>query len=168
MISRRNIQGFSLLEILLVLVILAIAASLIVPALVKPAGTQLRTAAGSVAAGLRLARNAAVDSHEDVQFVVHLDRKVFVVGSSARERKFPEEMAVSVFTARSEVLGERRAAIRFFADGSSTGGRITLTQGERRYYIDVDWMTGQVQVRTDAAAGASGQGPSSNSVQLKS
>ncbi|MFT5175105.1 MAG: general secretion pathway protein H [Gammaproteobacteria bacterium] len=148
-------QGFSLLEVLLVLAILAIAAALILPALVQPSGTQLRTTAGSFAAGLRRARNEAVNTHNEVRFMVDLDAKEFQFSTHARRRSVPAQIGLSVFTARSEVLDNRRAAIRFFPDGSSTGGRITLSAGERRYHVDVDWMTGQVRVRAASASSTS-------------
>jgi general secretion pathway protein H len=144
---RERCRGFSLLEILLVLVVLAIAAALTLPALVQPSGTQLRTAAGSFAAGLRRARNDAISSHREVLLSVNLDDKAFVIGSNERRQYVPKEISLSVFTARSEVLDERNAGIRFFPDGSSTGGRIALRFGDRGYRVDVDWLTGQVHVR---------------------
>lgn len=154
----KRCRGFSLLEILLVLVVLAIAAALVLPALVQPSGTQLRTAAGSFAAGLRRARNDAVSSHREVLLSVNLDDKAFVIGSSQRRQYVPEQISLSVFTARSEVLDERNAAIRFFPDGSSTGGRIDLKSGDRGYHIDVDWLTGQVRVRAESGQGTTGYG----------
>ena len=51
------------------------------------------------------------------------------------------------FVQRSEVEEGNRGRIRFFPDGSSTGGRVTLTSDERLYHVDVDWLTGQVRVR---------------------
>ena len=36
--------------------------------------------------------------------------------------------------------------IRFYSDGSSTGGRITVASGERKYLVDVDWLTGRVSI----------------------
>jgi general secretion pathway protein H len=168
-VHRGSAKGFSLLEILLVLVVLAIASALILPALIQPVGTQLRTAAGSFAAGLRQARNDAVSTHRDVLFTVHLDAREFAIGDGARRRRVPAQVALSVFTARSEVIDEHSAAIRFFADGSSTGGRVTLSAGERRYHVDVDWMTGQVRVRAEKPDDKDrGREPSSGRVRLDS
>ena len=107
--STKAPKGFSLLEILLVLVVLAVAASLILPALFQPSGTQLRIAAGSFAAGLRQARNDAVSTHRDVRFTVHLDVKEFAIGTSTHRRRVPAQIELSVFTARSEVVEERSA-----------------------------------------------------------
>ncbi len=41
----------------------------------------------------------------------------------------------------------KRGAIRFYPDGSSTGGRITVASGERKFLVDVDWLTGRVSIK---------------------
>ena len=41
---------------------------------------------------------------------------------------------------------DKRGAIRFYPDGSSTGGRITVSSGERKFLVDVDWLTGRVSI----------------------
>jgi general secretion pathway protein H len=41
--------------------------------------------------------------------------------------------------------------IRFFPDGSSTGGEITLAGGNAHRYVQVDWLTGRVAVYEDTA-----------------
>ena len=56
----------------------------------------------------------------------------------------PEDIALELFTARSELESDTVGRVRFFPDGSSTGGRITLSLAERRYMVDVDWLTGRV------------------------
>ena len=40
----------------------------------------------------------------------------------------------------------RSGAIRFFPDGGSNGGRLTLAAGERKFNVDVDWLTGRVAI----------------------
>jgi hypothetical protein len=40
----------------------------------------------------------------------------------------------------------RIGQIRFFPDGSSTGGRIGLSRNDRRAAVAVDWLTGLVSV----------------------
>ncbi|MGB8635652.1 MAG: type II secretion system protein GspH, partial [Rhodanobacteraceae bacterium] len=34
---------------------------------------------------------------------------------------------------------------RFYPDGSSTGGRITVIRGQREWHINVSWLTGEVR-----------------------
>jgi general secretion pathway protein H len=40
------------------------------------------------------------------------------------------------------------ASIRFFADGSSTGGRITLEREHAAWKIDINWLTGQIELES--------------------
>jgi general secretion pathway protein H len=63
-----------------------------------------------------------------------------------KPRKLPDNLEVKLYGAQSEVTSERRGSIRFYPDGSSTGGRITVASGERKYLVDVDWLTGRVSI----------------------
>ena len=58
----------------------------------------------------------------------------------------PKDIELKLFTAQSEILSDTRGGIRFYPDGSSTGGRITVASGERKYLVDVDWLTGRVSI----------------------
>ena len=37
-------------------------------------------------------------------------------------------------------------SIRFFPDGSSTGGHISLIEGKTEYRVNVDWLTGRIAI----------------------
>jgi general secretion pathway protein H len=55
-------------------------------------------------------------------------------------------LTVSLTTVSVQTPGGPRAAIRFNGDGSTSGGRIELTDGQRRAQVGVDWLTGRVSV----------------------
>ncbi|MEQ8286943.1 GspH/FimT family pseudopilin [Thalassospira sp.] len=59
---------------------------------------------------------------------------------------FDNETEVSFVSARQEQIDENTSAIRFFADGSSTGGRIVAQRNGKQVQIIVDWLTGDVTV----------------------
>lgn len=164
--SRRPACGFTLLEILLVLAVLAIGAALVLPALVRPSGTELRTATDGVAAALRRARDAAVSTQRPASLSVDLAARQLRVSGESGYRQLPARIALSLFTARSQLEDERRGRIDFFPDGSSTGGRVTLRIGERHYHVDVDWLTGQVRVHGEGSG--TGSAPDSGHVQAGS
>ena len=65
-------------------------------------------------------------------------------------------MTVTVTAAAADVEPGRIAAIWFFPDGSSTGGRIALNLGQRRHVVAVDWLSGRV---TSFGPEARGGGP---------
>ena len=59
----------------------------------------------------------------------------------------PAGIDLELLTVATELGGGgARGGIRFFPDGSSTGGRVTLSHGSRQYFVDVDWLTGRVSV----------------------
>ena len=42
------------------------------------------------------------------------------------------------------MTGENAGGIRFFPDGSSTGGSVLLSVDERKWYVTVGWLTGEI------------------------
>lgn len=140
-------RGFSLLELLLVMAIAALMVAL-VPALLSGVGgsTELRGAVRQLAAGLRAARNEAVTRQHEAVLALDLAQRHFRVTGQPRPYRLPERVAIELFTAESERLDEAIGTIRFFPDGSSTGGRITLSGERVQYLVDVDWLTGRIQI----------------------
>lgn len=131
----------------MVLVIAAVMMTL-VPPLISSAlpGAQLKSASRQVAAGLRFARNHALTARKEATLVLDLERRVFSVTGRKKPYRLPENLDLQLFAAESEQLDENRGGIRFFPNGGSTGGRITLSSGKRAFGIDVDWLTGKVRI----------------------
>lgn len=140
-------RGFTLLELLVVLAIGVLIISLVPPLLSGMEGTtELRAAARQLAAGLRQARNEAVIKQREATLTLDLERRRFTVTGSAQEHALPENLSVNLFTAQAELLNTATGRIRFFPDGSSTGGRIDLANKRFAYGVDVDWLTGRVRI----------------------
>lgn len=143
----RKARGLTLIELIVVLAIMAAAVALVVPRF--GAGSEaiaLETATRQIAAGLRLARTRAVESGRDTSFVLDLKSARFIVTGDARERRLPDGLAFGLYTATSEQVNADQGGIRFFPDGSSTGGRVAVAAGAARRFVDVNWLTGRVAV----------------------
>ncbi len=138
--------GFTLIELLAVLFILALTAAVVVPSLGGGGAIELESAARSIAAGLRHTRNRALNDNRSATLDLDVVKHEFRLPGEQRVRKLPERIDIVLFTARSEQQSAQRGAIRFFPDGSSTGGRITLSTDSMRYLVNVDWLTGKVSV----------------------
>jgi general secretion pathway protein H len=139
-------RGFTLIELLVVMALLALAAVMIVPRLSTGAGAlQLHAAARQVGAALRATRGDAVVSNRDAVFALDVDAGVFRAGSAA-PRRLPSGIAASLVTAAEERIAAGTGGIRFFPDGSSTGGRVFLDERGRRAVVAVDWLTGSVAI----------------------
>ena len=146
---RRASAGVTLLELLIVLSIMAIIAAMVLP-LFGGSGVstaELKSAARQVAAGLRVARSEALATRQETRVVLDLQQRTFRIDRNAYVHALPKPIEVKLFTAQSDLVNERVGAIRFFADGGSNGGRVTLAAGSRKYDIDVDWLTGRVAIQ---------------------
>jgi general secretion pathway protein H len=144
-------KGFTLLELMIVLAIAVLGAAIVVPRLASSSGAEIDAAARTIEAGFRQARGDAVATGAPVVVTLDLQRKR--LGRGAVSRPLPDSLDYRVYTARSEVASQTRAGVRFFPDGSSTGGRITATDGRSARHVDVDWLTGRVRVRDRVDAG---------------
>ncbi len=142
-------RGFTLLELLVVLIIMTLMIAL-VPPLLSGVGlsTEVRGAARELASGLRAARSDAVIRQQPVALTVDLERRQASVAGRSRLITLPasEAVLIRLYTARSELIDEQRGGIRFFPDGSSTGGYIALIDGPVEYRVNVDWLTGHVRI----------------------
>jgi general secretion pathway protein H len=140
-------RGFTLLEMLVVLVIAAAAYTVLLAApLGKASAADLKAAARTLASGLRQAQTTAMATRKDAVLTIDVESREFVTTVSATPQKLPDNLELKLYAAQSEVSSERRGSIRFYPDGSSTGGRITVASGERKYLVDVDWLTGRVSI----------------------
>ena len=139
--------GFTILELLVVLVIGAIAYSLVLGVPFRgPSTADLKAASRALASGLRQAQSMALATRRDATLTLDLETREYEVSGTEGTRSLPKGLELKLFTSQSEVSSERKGSIRFYPDGSSTGGRITVAAGERKYLVDVDWLTGRVSI----------------------
>lgn len=145
--ANKSTSGFSLLELMLVLLLLGVVYGLAGPMLGNGSvGLEMKAAARQLAAGLRKARSVAVTERHDSVLLLDVEARTFSVTGDPKIYALPKRLEFTLFTAQSEVVREQSGSIRFFADGSSTGGRITLGSGEGKQEVDVDWLTGRVKI----------------------
>jgi general secretion pathway protein H len=146
---RNASSGVTLLELLIVLSIMAILAAVVLPMFggASVSTGELKSAARQVAAGLRVARSEALATRQETRVVLDLEQRTFRIDRNAYVHTLPKMIEVKLFTAQSDLVNDRVGAIRFFADGGSNGGRVTLAAGSRKYDIDIDWLTGRVAIQ---------------------
>lgn len=139
--------GFTLIELLVAMAILALAYAMTAPQIAAGlSGVQLKAAARQMAAGLRKARSEAVTHKIEMALLVDVEQRQFGLNGEQHRYHLPQDIEIGLYTAQSELIDSKTGSIRFFPDGSSTGGRVTLGRGERKYLVDVDWMTGRVKI----------------------
>ncbi len=161
--ERKSSRGFTLLELIVVLSIVAIAVSLVLPSIGSGIRHwRLRGAVREVATLLKFARNQSVVSTKPLHVILDRSRSLYwldnadasVLAHAVRsdQRKIrlyalPDgirfgDVAMGYFGMEPE-----RLRIVFFPRGSSTGGEVQiLDEGGRGYQIRVDSLTGRAGI----------------------
>jgi general secretion pathway protein H len=138
--------GFTLLELMIVLVIAALMTTLfaINGRPVSPA-THARGAARAISGALRSARSEAIMTNRSVSFTLDAANRRYRWGQRP-EQALPGDLQVSLLTSRDQVASGAAGNIRFDPDGGSSGGRVTITGGDRTIMVGVDWLSGRVSI----------------------
>jgi general secretion pathway protein H len=143
----KTASGFTLLEILVVMVIAGLLIAL-VPPLFSGAvtGTRLKGSVRDLAVVLRETRSKAIIHNAEQRVHLDLETPRYRVGNAVPEI-LPDdvEMAVELVTgARVDEMSQH--IVRFFPDGSSSGELITLSGSKRAYHLHINWLTGGITI----------------------
>lgn len=130
---QRRQSGFTLLEMIVVLVILGLMLTLVVTrGPMHSARLDNEAAARELAGALRLARGRAIAQNQPVS-VVLTPHSYQVDG-------------LAVHAVPGDVALAGNPVIRFAPDGSSSGGTVVVQTATSRMVIVVNWLTGGVEM----------------------
>lgn len=155
--ARRTIAGFSLLEMLLVMALIAIASLLAVAAFSGGMqGMKLHAGAKDIAAQLRYARAVAISSGQAQDVVIDPQARRWQ-GAKGRNGSLPEGGEIVFTGARAAQFADigdanSKGVVRFFPDGAATGGRLRMLANGGGWDVDVGWLTGEVRLARVQAA----------------
>jgi general secretion pathway protein H len=139
-------RGFTLIEMLVVLLIIGVAMTVVPSLLSSLPGARLRAAADGMAGTLTALRAQAMASGRGTALVVDPASRSYAILPDGARRVLPDVVnAVDVTTTAVPIVGGHAGLFRFFPDGTATGGTIRLRHGERDQAIAVDWLTGRVR-----------------------
>ena len=140
-------HGFTLLEMVCVLAIIALLAAVLLPFIPhETSRSRLQAYALQIAALLKIDRNAAIRRQTSVATLVDAEARAIRSGPSRAAVVIPDDVR---FDALLPETCRRQAAlstISFFANGTSCGGAIALTRFDVGYEIRVNWLTGRIEV----------------------
>ena len=135
-------RGFTLMEMLVVLVLMSIAVGLVGFALQQGlSSASERRAVGDMVEALRATRVKAIVTGQPARTEFDL-RRLTVKAPGKRVQHLPEHLQINLQTASD--LGE---SVEFYPDGGSSGGNLLVVGGDKRWRINIGWLTGNVQVR---------------------
>ena len=137
-------RGFSLIEMIAVLVLVALVFAFVTLSFTKSlSGAKIQAASRDLVAALRFTRGQAIVKGTSTSLELDVENNRYMIPGK-RVITLPPNMHMTLLTAESEVTGQNSGRIRFFPDGASTGGHISVLMGHDEWRINVDWLTGAV------------------------
>ena len=147
--------GFTLLELLLVLTIVGLTLTVVPPLLSNAMPTlTLKGAVNDLVLVMHRARGLAVTRNRTQEIRLLPEQGVYIAGEKPLRYSLPAAVKLSIEHGVLLDASTGEQAVRFFPDGSASGGLISLSDERRRFELEVNWLTGRVRAReVDNAAG---------------
>lgn len=144
--SRTEAQaGFTLLELLAVLVILALSAAAVMSVGRNSLeSARVRAFLLQSEALFRDARTAAIETRRETSVLIDTGARQLSSSSTGRRVDMPKGVSLDAKVAKPR--GKDLPSVRFFPSGASTGGELSFHFRGRSYALRINWLTGRADV----------------------
>ena len=138
-------RGFAVLEMVVAVAIAALVLGVSAPAIQRLyTSTQYHGAVNDVVTLLSSARYSAIRKGGNIDVLINPKTRQLTLGEKVQE--LPGSMQLEVLGSR-ELNRDGAGVIRFYADGSSSGGVVSLeNDAGRAVQVEVDWLLGRVSL----------------------
>lgn len=144
--SRRD-SGFTLLDTVCMLAIVALLAAIILPAMPhRTSRARLEAYAIEAAAILKADRTAAIRRGGEVETELGAGSKTIRSGADGRILQLPEDVAFNALLAAQCAGRSAGSTISFFPSGMSCGGTLSFSRLGAAFEVRVAWLTGGVEI----------------------
>ncbi|MGA7809721.1 pilus assembly FimT family protein [Bradyrhizobium sp.] len=149
--NRVSERGFTLLEMVCVLAIIAMLAAVLMPFVpLHTSRSRLQAYALQAATLLQADRNAAIRRQTDVSTLIDAPSRAIRSGATTQTLRIPDDVRFDALLPHTCRRHAALSTISFFADGMSCGGTIALTRLDTAYEIRVNWLTGRIEIASRA------------------
>lgn len=146
----RRLRGFSLVELAVVLFIVVLGLSAIGSNIASGnKSSQMKAAVRDLMSALRYARGQALISQQEVAVAINLAENSYQISNRDKTYSLPPELELTLVIAQEEFKDQEVGQLRFYPDGSSSGGRITMEWGALTETLDVNWLTGKIDLNNE-------------------
>ena len=145
--NRIDERGFTLLEMVCVIALVAMIAAVLLPFLPRHTSrSRLQAYALEAATLLKADRNTAIRRRADVSTLVDAPSRAIRSGATSQIVRIPDDVRFDALLPQTCRQREALSTISFFADGMSCGGSIALSRLDTAYEIRVNWLTGRIEI----------------------
>jgi general secretion pathway protein H len=146
-------RGFTLLEMVCVLAIIAMLAAVLLPFIPRQTSrSRLQAYALQTATLLKADRNAAIRHQEEVATLVDAGTRLIRSGATTEMIRIPDDVRFEALLPQTCRHHAALSTISFFANGMSCGGAIALTRLDTGYEVRVNWLTGRIEIVSRSTA----------------
>lgn len=140
-------RGFTLLELIVTLLVVAVAAGLVAPAIGRSTeAVRARAEVAGFSATLRRARELAITTRQQHTVVVDPVSRLQTVMTGEDEVQWTHALSARLTIEAATPDG---LTVRFEPQGTSSGGEFRVTSGAVTYRVTVDAVTGRVRNRRE-------------------
>jgi general secretion pathway protein H len=139
-------KGYTLIEMIVVLGVLALVLSTTLSFNVPGSKSRkLQNQAKEISMMLKAARTEAIIKNAETSVEADLSANALSIHGKSERLFIDKRLRLKLMTARQEVMGDK-GSIRFFPNGTSTGGVVMLQSGQRSAAVHVDWLTAKISL----------------------
>jgi general secretion pathway protein H len=136
--------GFTLIEAVAVMLIIALMASLAITMMPGTGRARLKAVTLEAAALLRRERMGAILTGRERDVAIDGERRI-LIGDSGSAVALPAHVIIDLFGTSIPSMS-RATVVRFHPDGASSGAVLRLSREKAGYEIRINWYTGAISV----------------------
>jgi general secretion pathway protein H len=142
-LQRNTSDGFTLMEMLVVLAIIALTAAIALPS-INTKKREIDIASASIENLLAEARLSAISKHVVADVTFEKAAKSFVGFDRKHAVQLGPDVSAIIVTGKRE---DGLPRFSFLPDGTSSGGEISLQQGQTVRTIQISWLSGKILLK---------------------
>lgn len=139
-------KGFTLIEILTVILILSLVLTLVGPMYRGGQKSDLTVLGRKIASDLRYARSVAITSGKSNSIIFDFEKKKYQFSETDELNTIPDGVNV-ILTLDLADVSQKSGKIHFYPDGSSSGGIIELKGEKKKLKVIISWLHGGVSLK---------------------
>lgn len=138
-------MGFTLIEILTVILIISVVISLVAPMYRGGQKSDLTVLGRKMAGDLRYARSIAISSGKSKSVVFDFEKNAYSLRGDDIQNLIPDEVSMT-FTLDVADISKKSGTLHFYPDGTSSGGVINMKNKNKNINIFISWLHGGVSL----------------------